>query len=144
MKITISRRVNGAGHSEDEYILGENGKALSFATVKEAINYLLDRNYTPNDLRILDFNVGRGKTNTTKPDDPNWLTATETARYADIGRTTFYDWIKEGKLPFRSRSLAPRIRRFYRPDIDRWLKSISREPGMGPVFPRKRKKEGRM
>jgi excisionase family DNA binding protein len=139
MKITVSRPANSP--NGQEYVLGENGKALSFATVKEAINFLADHNYTFNDLRGLEFNVGRGKGGYKKPRDPDWLTGVETAEYADIGRTTLYEWIKEGKLPFRSRSLAPRTRRFYRPDIDRWLKSIGKEAGTGPVFPRKRKQK---
>jgi hypothetical protein len=49
MKITIS--------VGDEYALDENGKALSFAAVKAAVNYLADRNWTIADLRGLDFNV---------------------------------------------------------------------------------------
>jgi excisionase family DNA binding protein len=138
MKITISQRINSAGRNEDEYILGENGKALSFTTVKEAINFLADHNYTLNDLRRLEFNIGRGKVGRTIPDDQR-LTATEAAKYAGISRTTLYGWIREGKLPFRSYPLAPRIRKFDPADIDAWLESRSKGPGTGPVFPRKRK-----
>jgi hypothetical protein len=50
VKITIS--VHGGG-----YALGEDGKALSFSTVRETVNYLVDRNWTAADLREVDFNI---------------------------------------------------------------------------------------
>jgi excisionase family DNA binding protein len=137
VKITISRPANSSGGHE--YILGENGKVLSFSSVKEAINYLADHNYTLNDLRLLHFNVGRGKVNTKVPGGPKWLNAREAAEYAGIGHTTLYDWIREGRLPFRSHPIAYRIRKFDPCDIDKWLESIGKEPGTGPVYPRKLK-----
>jgi hypothetical protein len=57
MAITISRPVNGISFNGDEYALGEEGKALTFDTVREAINFLADLNYTIADLRELDFNM---------------------------------------------------------------------------------------
>jgi excisionase family DNA binding protein len=68
-----------------------------------------------------------------------WLNAREAAEYAGIGRTTLYEWIKEGKLPFRSYPLAPRIRKFKPADIDKWQESRSEKAGTGPVFPRTHK-----
>jgi hypothetical protein len=50
VKITVSL-VSG------RYIIGEDGRALSFTTVREAINYLADRNWTIADLRGVDFNL---------------------------------------------------------------------------------------
>jgi excisionase family DNA binding protein len=141
MKITVSRPANSSGGQE--YILGENGKALSFSTVKEAVNYLADRNYTLNDLRGLNFNVGRGRAGAPEaPRGPQWLSATEAAIRVGVSRGTLYDWIREGKLPFRSHPIAPNIRKFVPAEIDAWLESIGREPGTGPVYPRKRKKGG--
>jgi hypothetical protein len=57
MKITISRPANSINVSGDKYVLGEDGKPLSFATVKEAVNYLADRNYTMANLREIDFTI---------------------------------------------------------------------------------------
>lgn len=57
MKITISGPVLRNGVPVNEYALDENGNALAFNTVREAINYLADRNWTIADLRDLDFNV---------------------------------------------------------------------------------------
>jgi hypothetical protein len=57
MKITISAPINGISLNGDEYALDEDGKALAFDTVKEAINFLADRNWDIEDLRKLDFNV---------------------------------------------------------------------------------------
>jgi excisionase family DNA binding protein len=68
-----------------------------------------------------------------------WLNGKEAADYAGISRTTFYAWMREGRLPFRCYSIAYRIKRFSQTEIDRWLESIAREPGTGPVYPRKRK-----
>jgi excisionase family DNA binding protein len=73
------------------------------------------------------------------PSGRKWLNARKAAEYAGIGHTTLYDWIREGKLPFRSYPLAPRIRKFDPADIDAWLESRSEGPGTGPVFPRKHK-----
>jgi hypothetical protein len=57
MRITISRLVNAEGFPpRSEYALGEDGKKPGFATAREAINYLADRNWTITDLRGLDFN----------------------------------------------------------------------------------------
>jgi excisionase family DNA binding protein len=77
--------------------------------------------------------------NDRSPSGRKWLNARKAAEYAGIGHTTLYDWIREGKLPFRSYPLAPRIRKFDPADIDRWLDAIKEEAGTGPVFPRKRK-----
>jgi hypothetical protein len=57
MRITVSCPVNGISINRDEYALDENGKALSFDTVREAVNYLADRNFKLADLRVLDFNI---------------------------------------------------------------------------------------
>lgn len=57
MVVTISRPVNGISINGDEYALDEDGKALAFDTVREAINFLADLNYTIGDLRGLDFNM---------------------------------------------------------------------------------------
>jgi hypothetical protein len=58
MKVTISRPVNAGGYApRNRYITDENGKALEAGSVKEAINFLADRNYTINDLREVDFHV---------------------------------------------------------------------------------------
>jgi excisionase family DNA binding protein len=75
------------------------------------------------------------------PSGRAWLNAREAAEYAGIGHTTFYDWIREKKLPFRSYPIAPRIRKFDPADIDAWLESIRQEPGTGPVFPRDRNRK---
>jgi excisionase family DNA binding protein len=141
VKITVSRPVNGRNGGGNEYIIGENGKELYFSTVREAVNYLADHNYTLQDLRMLNFNLGRGKADAKAPGGRQWLNGKETAEYAGISRTTFYAWIREDRVPFRSHSIAYRIRRFDRADIDKWLESIGREPGTGPVYPRKRKRK---
>jgi hypothetical protein len=57
MKITISRPINGISVNGDEYAVGEDGKALAFDTVKEAINFLADHDCMIEDLRELDFNI---------------------------------------------------------------------------------------
>jgi hypothetical protein len=61
MKITVSRPINGMGINGDEFILGEDGNALEFDTVKEAVNFLADNNFTINDLRRMDFNVEKAE-----------------------------------------------------------------------------------
>jgi excisionase family DNA binding protein len=77
--------------------------------------------------------------NDRSPSGKIWLNAKQAAEYAGIGHTTLYDWMREEKLPFRYYPIAYRIRRFDPADIDEWLKSIRREPGTGPVFPRDKK-----
>jgi hypothetical protein len=57
MRITISLPVNGIPLNGGEYALGEDGKALAFDTVKEAINFLADRNWAISDVRGLDWNI---------------------------------------------------------------------------------------
>jgi hypothetical protein len=57
MKITISRPIEGISLNGREYALGDDGKALAFTSVQEAINFLADRNYTIDDLRELDFSA---------------------------------------------------------------------------------------
>jgi excisionase family DNA binding protein len=79
--------------------------------------------------------------NDRSPSGRKWLNARKAAEYAGIGHTTLYDWIREGKLPFRSYPLAPRIRKFDPADIEAWLESRRQEAGIGPVFPRKRKRK---
>jgi hypothetical protein len=49
--ITISRPINGISINGDEYALAEDGKPLEFGTVREAVNFLADRNWTLEDLR---------------------------------------------------------------------------------------------
>jgi hypothetical protein len=61
VKITISRPINGISINGDEYALDENGNALAFDTVKEAVNFLADNNFTINDLREMDFNIEKEK-----------------------------------------------------------------------------------
>jgi hypothetical protein len=39
-----------------EYALDDRGNSLCFSTVKEAVNYLADRNWKIEDLREVDFN----------------------------------------------------------------------------------------
>jgi hypothetical protein len=53
MTITVSHRVKG----DDYFLDGEDRKLLEFSSVKEAINYLADHNYTITNLRDLDFNI---------------------------------------------------------------------------------------
>jgi hypothetical protein len=57
MKITISRPVNGISLNGDEDLLDEEGKLIAFDAVREAVNFLADRNCTIGDLRELDFNM---------------------------------------------------------------------------------------
>jgi excisionase family DNA binding protein len=76
------------------------------------------------------------------PSGRAWLNARQAAKYAGIGKTTLYDWIREAKLPFASYPLAHRIRKFDPADIDNWLASCRQEAGTGPVFPRKNKTRG--
>jgi hypothetical protein len=47
--------------------------------------------------------------NDRSPSGRKWLNARKAAEYAGIGHTTFYDWIREGKLPFRSYPIAPPV-----------------------------------
>jgi hypothetical protein len=54
--ITVSRPITGVVN-RDEYITAGGGKAVKFETVKKAINFLADLNYTIADLRELDFNL---------------------------------------------------------------------------------------
>jgi hypothetical protein len=55
MRIAIIRPINGISLNGDEYIIDEDGAPIEFDTVKEAINFLLDRNYAASDLRELNF-----------------------------------------------------------------------------------------
>ena len=63
MNITISRPVNGIRVNDDEYVLDdeyvtdETGRPLEFETVKEAIRFFAERNYTIADLLEMDFNI---------------------------------------------------------------------------------------
>jgi hypothetical protein len=59
MTVTISRPVNGISANGDEYALDEAGELLEFGSVKEAVNFLADLNYTIKELRELDFNIER-------------------------------------------------------------------------------------
>jgi len=52
-KITVYRTVNGAKSP----IHGENGKPVSFTSVKDALRYLSERNYVPPELLELDFEI---------------------------------------------------------------------------------------
>jgi hypothetical protein len=60
LKITVSRPINGISINRDEYLLDDDGKELSFASVREAVNFLADHNFTIGDLRELDFNLEAG------------------------------------------------------------------------------------
>jgi hypothetical protein len=60
LKITVSRPMNGISINGDEYLLDDDGKELSFASVREAVNFLADHNFTIGDLRELDFNLEAG------------------------------------------------------------------------------------
>jgi hypothetical protein len=53
--ITVSRPINGISVNGDEWLLDESGKLLSFATVREAIQFFSDHNCTITDLLGLDF-----------------------------------------------------------------------------------------
>jgi hypothetical protein len=57
VKITISRPIFAGVPGGEEFALGQDGKALRFSSVKMAINFLADHNYTIEDLRELEFNV---------------------------------------------------------------------------------------
>jgi hypothetical protein len=57
VKITISLQEKRGGVIWDEYALDGNGKELGFPTVKAAVNYLADRNWTIADLREINFNM---------------------------------------------------------------------------------------
>jgi excisionase family DNA binding protein len=85
--------------------------------------------------------VGRGKVEAKEPDGRKWLTVTQAAKYAGIGRTTFNDWVREGRLPFRDYPFAHKIRKIDQADLDAWIKSREEGPGTGPVYPRKRKQK---
>jgi hypothetical protein len=56
MRITVSCRSERNGVIWDEYAIGEDGKPLGFPSVREAVNFLADRNWTLADLRELNFN----------------------------------------------------------------------------------------
>jgi excisionase family DNA binding protein len=77
--------------------------------------------------------------NNMAPSGQKWLNAREAAKYAGIGSTTLYAWIREGKLPFPHYPLAPKIMKFKQADIDKWLESRKEGPGTGPIYPRKHK-----
>jgi hypothetical protein len=55
MKITISRPICGISINGDEDLLDEDGELLEFDTVKEAIQFFADHNFTITDLLSLDF-----------------------------------------------------------------------------------------
>jgi hypothetical protein len=55
MPVTVSRPINGI--DGDEHLLDESGKPIEFETVKEAIRFLADHNFTISDLAGLDFHV---------------------------------------------------------------------------------------
>ena len=53
--ITISRPINGISINGDEYLLDESDKPLVFETVKEAVRFLAEHNFTITDLLDIDF-----------------------------------------------------------------------------------------
>jgi hypothetical protein len=57
MKITISRPVNGISLNGDEYLMDAGGNAMTFDTVRGAVNFLADRNWTLADICGLDFEI---------------------------------------------------------------------------------------
>ncbi|MFP3041849.1 hypothetical protein LQZ19_08505 [Treponema primitia] len=40
---------------DDQFLIGDDGAVAEFESVNEAINFLLDRNWTADDLRSLHF-----------------------------------------------------------------------------------------
>ena len=58
---------------------------------------------------------------------PDWLTATEAAKYLKGDRTTIYRWEKAGILP--SYPLPIRGRRFKQSDLDQLLESGGKTDG---------------
>ena len=58
---------------------------------------------------------------------PDWLTATEAAKYLKVDRTTIYRWEKAGIL--RSYPLPIRGRRFKQADLDALLESGGKDDG---------------
>ena len=63
-RVTVSLPVSIPGIGGDSYLLGAEGKALSFSTVKEALIYLARRNWTTADLTLLDFNIEEAEAGT--------------------------------------------------------------------------------
>jgi hypothetical protein len=55
MPVTVSRPINGLSINGDEHLLDESGEVLGFETVKEAVRFFADRNFTITDLLGLDF-----------------------------------------------------------------------------------------
>jgi hypothetical protein len=56
VRVYITSVVERNGLLWTDYAMGEDGKKLSFPTVRDAIIFLVDRNWTIKDLRKLDFN----------------------------------------------------------------------------------------
>ena len=54
--ITISKPINDIGINGDEYLLGEDNKPLLFNAQKDAFLFLLDHNFTRDQISWLNFN----------------------------------------------------------------------------------------
>ena len=48
--VTISRPINGISINGNEYVLDEKGTVLEFLTFNDALEYLVNRNYTLQDI----------------------------------------------------------------------------------------------
>jgi hypothetical protein len=57
MRVTISVLEESGGIVWERYALDENGDVLRFKSIRAAINYLADRNWTIEDLRNVNFNM---------------------------------------------------------------------------------------
>jgi hypothetical protein len=130
VKITVISPASSPGNQE--YILGENGKELCFSTVQEAINYLADRNYTLNDLRRLNFNLGRGKAEEPEENSPvlrgKGLTPREAAKRMFISYSTFNNLKRKDCLPFKPHYSSARKMIVDSMDVDEhmaFIKTIS-------------------
>jgi excisionase family DNA binding protein len=52
--------------------------------------------------------------------EQKWMTVDQLVRYLQVSRTTVYDWMREGQLPYRELP-GGRGRRFDRADVDKLL-----------------------
>jgi hypothetical protein len=55
MRITVSRPINGISINGDECLLDESGELLEFETMRDALRFLAEHNFTLIDLSEFDF-----------------------------------------------------------------------------------------